>query len=98
MGFVYCVALAFPLGTIGGKTAKYYIGSCKNLKQRMAQHRSGKGSAMLRAANERGINYQIVKLQICETEAQARALEKKLKRFKDNRYVLSRDWSQYLTE
>lgn len=95
IGFVYLIALVRPLGSPKHR-ARFYLGSCRNLKQRMRQHRSGTGSRMLKAANEKGIAYSVHKFLICESESQARALEQRLKRFKRHRSLITKDWRQYL--
>ncbi|WP_059001155.1 GIY-YIG nuclease family protein [Leptolyngbya sp. NIES-2104] len=95
IGFVYLIALVYPLGSPKHR-ARFYLGSCKNLNQRMKQHRNGTGSRMLKAANERGIAYSVHKFLICESESQARALEQRLKRFKRHRSLITKDWRQYL--
>jgi putative endonuclease len=92
MAFVYMIELARPLGTERHQ-ARYYLGSCKNLNRRMAQHRSGKGAAMLRFANEKGIKYWVCKFSTLPTEAEARQLERKLKARKNHASLLSKVWT-----
>ncbi len=58
-GFVYIIELDAPLGSAKHQ-ARYYVGWALSIEARLAEHRSGNGAAMLRAANERGIGYRIV--------------------------------------
>ncbi len=57
-GTVYLIHLARPVSDT--RPAQHYLGYTSNFDQRMAAHRSGKGSAMLRAANARGIEWKVV--------------------------------------
>lgn len=41
--------------------AKHYLGATANIPDRLERHRSGRGSAMLRACNQRGIRYSLVR-------------------------------------
>lgn len=94
--FVYLIKISGFLGNPETHIAKYYLGSCLNLKQRMAQHRSGHGAAILRACNERGIGYRIIKIHVCPDEATARELELKLKAYKNHQTILDADWNDIM--
>ena len=65
--------------------ASHYIGSSVNISERLAVHRAGRGSPMLKAATERGIKWSLSHVMFCDDERQARHLEKKIKRHKHNR-------------
>ena len=91
MAFVYLIELAKPLGNAKHR-AQYYLGSCKNLNQRMKQHRAGTGAAMLRYCNEQGIGYWVIKFATVHTEQEARLLERKLKARKNHRFLIHRTW------
>lgn len=41
--------------------SKHYMGATRNLSQRIAAHRCGRGAAMLRECNRRGISYSVVR-------------------------------------
>jgi siroheme synthase len=64
----------------------------------MEQHRSGRGAAMLRAANEQGIEYEIIKVVTLPTSHQARLLEVRLKARKNHRSLLTLDWQEKMDE
>lgn len=58
-GVVYIIQLEQPLG--GPRHfAEFYVGWTTNLDARLAEHRSGNGAAMLRAAVERGIAFDVI--------------------------------------
>ena len=76
MGTVYLIHLNTKLGNpdnVRGQ-AQHYIGYTTNLEQRIETHKSGDGAAMLRAANDQGIEYQVVRTWKGDQE-----LERKLK-------------------
>ena len=83
IGFVYVVRLSRPMFH-----ARLYLGSTVNLEKRMAQHRSGKGSPLLRTAIERGIQITVICCLRCRSVSVARIIEAKLKRWKSNRKAL----------
>lgn len=58
---VYFIKLERPIGNPSNPhgLAEWYCGSTNNLKRRIAQHLSGSGAALLRAANERGIKWEV---------------------------------------
>jgi predicted GIY-YIG superfamily endonuclease len=96
-GFVYLIRLAKPLGNLKHK-AWFYLGSTIDLDNRMEQHRSGRGAAMLRAANEQGIEYEIIKVVTLPSSHQARLLEVRLKSRKNHRSLLTLDWQEKMDE
>ena len=85
----YLIKLDKPLGNQKHR-AQYYLGSCINLKKRFEQHLNGNGAAFTRAAVEKGISFEIIYIWRTKTKGEARQLEAKLKRQKNNRLVLIR--------
>ncbi|NJN07557.1 MAG: GIY-YIG nuclease family protein [Richelia sp. RM1_1_1] len=85
----YLIRLDKPLGN-QRHSAQYYLGSCINLKKRFEQHLNGTGAAFTRAAIEKGIGFSLVYIWRTKTKTEARQLESKLKRQKNNRLVLER--------
>lgn len=59
MGVVYLIHLERPLGN--GKQ-KHYVGYTEDFEKRISQHRSNEGSQFLKAANEQGINWIVVRV------------------------------------
>lgn len=98
VAFVYLIKLKRHLGNPETHSACYYLGSTIDLRLRMMQHESGQGAAMLRACNERNIPYQIVKFHICPDAASARALELKLKAYKNHKRIVDLDWSKIMKQ
>lgn len=85
----YLIRLDKPLGN-QKHSAQYYLGSCVNLKKRFEQHLKGVGAAFTRAAIEKGISFEIVYVWRTKSKREARQLEVKLKRQKNNRLILIR--------
>lgn len=85
----YLIRLDKPLGN-HKHSAQYYLGSCANLKKRFEQHLKGTGAAFTRAATQKGIAFEIIYVWRTKTKREARQLETKLKRQKNNRVVLVR--------
>ncbi len=73
----YLIHLESPIGNPDNKRAQaqHYIGVTKNLTSRIKRHKIGQGAAMLRAANNRGIRWAVVRTW----DNGNRAMEKKLK-------------------
>lgn len=94
--FVYLIRFIGFLGSPDTHIARYYLGSTCNLKQRLEQHKSGSGAAILRACNEKGIAYKIIKIHVCPSAADARSLERKLKDYKNHAYIANLDWSKVM--
>lgn len=82
-GFVYLYRLSQPVGRCW-----YYLGSTFDLAKRQCEHLLDQGSALLREANDRGIDYEIVAVVQCPDVGTARMIEAKLKRWKDNKRLL----------
>lgn len=76
---VYILMFSQPLGNERHR-AQFYIGSCHDhlLNDRLAQHRSGKGAAITKAAVERGFTINLV-----ATLPGMREEERRLKRQKN---------------
>ncbi len=87
---IYILEFSAPLGDVNNPRgqARYYIGFCsddRDLADRLAEHRAGWGAAMCRAANQRGITYQVV-----ATLPGDRAEERRLKRQKNTPRIVRR--------
>lgn len=76
MPIVYLIHFDMPLGNERHK-AQHYIGYTgrESLTERMAKHASGNGAAIMRAVQERGIEWHVVRTWSNGT----RGLERKLK-------------------
>jgi putative endonuclease len=83
----YLLKLSEPLGT-ERHSARYYLGSCSNLKKRLKQHKQGVAAAFTRAARERGITFEVVRVWVTTTVQEARQLENKLKKYKNHAKLL----------
>ena len=61
--------------------AKHYLGytAIEDITKRFARHKSGNGARLLQVANERAIDYKIVRMWDCKDAFTARKLERKLK-------------------
>ncbi|NDJ19471.1 GIY-YIG nuclease family protein [Myxacorys almedinensis] len=94
--FVYLIRLDGFLGSPETHIARYYLGSCTDLKRRTAQHQAGQGAALLRACKDKGITWKIVKIQVCPSEKVARQLEQKLKAYKNHAQIRDRNWSEMI--
>ena len=57
--------------------ARHYLGYTKNVKARLEAHRRGTGAKLLRALNQAGINYEIVKVRPKGTRTFERLLKNK---------------------
>jgi predicted GIY-YIG superfamily endonuclease len=86
MPYLYLIMLAAPLP---GTAARYYLGSTIDLARRLNQHRTGKGSPMIRRAVELGIGIQAIAWKKYKHEARARRTEARLKRGKSNARALA---------
>ena len=92
---VYLIKLEAPIGS-NKHAASYYLGSTKRFKRRIAEHRNGRGSALLKAATDRGIGWRVVQTYCCDSIHQARYLERRLKQQKSAARIHGKDWGQYL--
>ncbi|MDX2212592.1 MAG: GIY-YIG nuclease family protein [Oculatellaceae cyanobacterium bins.114] len=88
MAYLYMVKLSRPLGT-SQHQASLYLGSCIDINQRMREHNSGRGAKMLKVAGEQGIPYHLCRLLEVPTSQDARRLEAKYKRWKNNARVMN---------
>lgn len=72
---VYVIHFETPLSH-----AQHYIGYCRKgrLRERLNEHRTGKGARILQACNEAGINYWVSDL----IPGGTRKLERKMKNYK----------------
>lgn len=86
MAYLYLIELEQPLP---GTNARYYLGSTTDLARRLEQHRTGKGSPMLRRAAELGISYQAITWKKYHHETRARRTEARLKRWRSNARALA---------
>lgn len=75
---LYVIELERPIGDVNNPhgAARYYLGYCgdSRLSQRLREHRSGAGAAILRAANQQGIAWRVV-LTLRGTRADERAIK-----------------------
>ena len=76
MGYCYLLHLDAPLSD--KHTAQHYIGYCRHLPSRMAQHLSGRGARFMQVARERNIGFVIAR-----TWPGDRSYERKLKNRKN---------------
>lgn len=74
---VYLIHLDTPL-----HHAKHYLGSAVNVDARIAHHRSGSGARLLKAVNEKGIGWNVVRTWETK-DGEGRQLERKLKNRKN---------------
>lgn len=84
---LYLIELSRPLGNERHQ-ARFYLGYCGEARvlQRLAEHRAGKGARMLKAANERGIGYTIIRTW----PGGDRRLERRFKARKNHRRLLAK--------
>lgn len=80
-GYVYLLHFYSPLGTPGNPRAqaRHYIGWALDINERLAQHRTGRGAAITRAAVQAGISFDLV-----EWWPGDRHLEAQIKRRKEH--------------
>lgn len=66
--------------------ARHYLGQAKDLHLRLAEHRSAKKRAarLIQVLAENHITWTLARVWKCDTQEEARALEKRLKRQKHN--------------
>jgi predicted GIY-YIG superfamily endonuclease len=79
---VYVLEFERPLGDLDNPhgSARYYVGFCdsdRELNDRLAEHRSGWGAAITRAANQKGIGYRVVALLRGGTRDDERRLKRR---------------------
>lgn len=76
MGYVYLIHFEKPIGN-----ARHYTGYTDNFEKRISQHRNGEGSDLTRIANERGINWLVVRVwqdATIETEKSIKTMSTKI--------------------
>jgi hypothetical protein len=79
--WVYLLHFAKPIAP-GRHTCQHYLGSAIDVDARLNEHLAGNGARLCQVANEREIDYQVVR--VWQTEpGQARQLERKLKNRKN---------------
>lgn len=61
------------------KHARHYLGSTNNILKRIHRHSVGSGANIVRVALDAGCNCIVSRIWWCETDKEARKLEKKLK-------------------
>lgn len=84
MAIVYLIHFDRPIGTTNPRgKAQHYIGYTESLEKRLAQHRSGNGSAIMAAVSSAGIGWQCVRTWSHGT----RSLERKLKNYHKSRQL-----------
>jgi putative endonuclease len=83
----YLLKLSKPLGTTK-HSARYYLGSCTNLNKRIEQHKQGTAAAFTRAAKDKGICFEVVRVWTVKTIQEARQLERNLKNYKNHAKLL----------
>lgn len=75
--YVYLLHFSKPIAP-GRHTAQHYLGSADDVYARLLEHRAGKGARLCQVANERGIEYNVVRIWVADP-GQGRQLERKLK-------------------
>jgi predicted GIY-YIG superfamily endonuclease len=76
MGYVYLIHFERPIGK-----AQHYTGFTQNFERRISQHRNGEGSELTRLANEKGINWLVVRVwqdATLETEKSIKTMSTKI--------------------
>jgi len=64
---------------IQGTSGRYYIGSCQDVAKRLERHNSG----MVYSSKRLGLPLKLIAYRAFDSSAQARAVEAKLKRWKN---------------
>lgn len=77
MSRVYLIHFHEPIAP-GRHTCQHYLGSAKHLRDRIAEHRAGRGARLTQVAIERGIAFTVVR-----TWEGGRHLERQLKNRKN---------------
>jgi GIY-YIG catalytic domain-containing protein len=77
MSRVYLLHFHTPIAP-GRHTCQHYIGSAKRLRERIKEHRAGRGARLTQVAIERGISFTVVR-----TWEGGRQLERQLKNRKN---------------
>jgi predicted GIY-YIG superfamily endonuclease len=74
--YVYLIHFSQPISP--KHSCQHYLGSAADVEERLMHHQTGKGARLTQVANERGIEYQVVRVWQAEP-GQGRQLERKLK-------------------
>ena len=74
--YVYLLHFSQPISP--DHTCQHYMGSAADVTTRLIHHLTGKGARLCQVANERGIDYEIVRVWQAEP-GKGRELERKLK-------------------
>ena len=82
---VYLIHLDHPIGRGRLGQAQHYLGSTRDLTDRILRHARGRGARLMEVAEERGILWSIVRTWPCSSERAARELERRLKARKNGR-------------
>lgn len=64
--------------------AQHYLGSAVDLPTRLCQHYRGNGARLMEVVRERGISWQLVRTWECNSEREARLLEREFKHRRKN--------------
>ena len=86
---VYVLRLDRPLDNPSHPN-QFYLGSAKNLLNRLVNHATMKRRSFLGKANQLGIGWTAVKVWLTNTEEEARELEAKFKAAKRTRLVIDK--------
>ena len=81
---VYLLHLDRPLGSGRLGQARHYLGSTRDLAQRILDHARGRGARLIEVAEEQGILWSVVRTWPCSSPGAARELERRLKRRKES--------------
>ena len=76
---VYLVHFDRPLGSGRLGQARHYLGSTRDLAQRILDHARGRGARLIEVAEDRGILWSVVRTWPCPSAGAAFALERRLK-------------------
>lgn len=78
--YVYLLHFHAPISD--RHTCQHYMGSAADVNERLVHHLTGRGARLCQVANERGIDYEIVRVWKAEP-GKGRELERKLKNQKN---------------
>lgn len=85
---LYLLKFDRPLGSGKHGKAQFYLGYCEDgrLKDRLTEHRNGRGAAITRACVAKGIDFTVAAVLPTGT----RDDERRYKRWKNHRHVMRR--------
>lgn len=78
--YVYLLHFSQPISP--DHTCQHYLGSAEDVNTRLTHHLTGRGARLTQVANERGIDYEVVRVWKAEP-GKGRELERKLKNQKN---------------